>query len=192
MALPCNIFDLSRVEILADCGIYGLHAARARPTEAREGCGRLSESVPGSLHGGGVALTLAGHEAEAVFSRVSARWGPGTAVWSSEYDLKMKWVQERGRGTMCYISWVYKALNNMSPSYLKELIVPYQPTRALCSQHSGLLVVPKVSKSRVGARAFSYQAPLLWNHLPVSIREADTIYTFKSRLETFLFDKAYS
>ena len=80
----------------------------------------------------------------------------------------------------------------MAPSYLKELIVPYHPTRALCSQNSDLLVVPKVSKSRVGARAFSYQAPLLWNHLPVSVREADTLSTFKSRLKTFLYDKAYS
>ena len=57
---------------------------------------------------------------------------------------------------------------------------------------SGLLVVPKVSKSRVAARAFSYQAPLMWNHLPLSVREADTIFMFKSRVKTFLYDKAYS
>ena len=34
--------------------------------------------------------------------------------------------------------------------------------------------------------------PHLWNHLPLSVREADTICMFKSRLKTFLFDKAYS
>lgn len=28
--------------------------------------------------------------------------------------------------------------------------------------------VPRVSRSRMGDRAFSFQAPLLWNHLPVS------------------------
>ena len=80
----------------------------------------------------------------------------------------------------------------MAPLYLKELVVPYQPTRALCSQNSSLLVVPKVSKSRVGARAFSYQAPHLWNHLPLSVQEADTVCMFKSRLKTFLCDEAYS
>ena len=80
----------------------------------------------------------------------------------------------------------------MAPFYLKELLVPYKPTRALRSQNLGLLVVPKVFKSRVGARAFSHQAPLLWNKLPLSVREADTICSFKSRLKTFLFDKAYS
>jgi len=51
-----------------------------------------------------------------------------------------------------------------------------------------LLVVPRVLKSRMGARAFSYQAPLLWNQLPPSVLEADTVTTFKSRFKTFLFD----
>ena len=73
--------------------------------------------------------------------------------------------------------------------YLKE---PYEPTRTLCSQHAGLLVVPSIFKGRTGGRAFSYQAPLLWNHLPDLVRGADTLLTFKSRLKTFLFDKAYS
>ncbi|KAK0156643.1 hypothetical protein N1851_000119 [Merluccius polli] len=74
-----------------------------------------------------------------------------------------------------------------APSYLKELIVPYYPTRTLRSLNAGLLVVPIVSKSRTGARAFSYQAPLQWNQLPVVVREADTLSTFK---KTFLFSSA--
>ena len=86
----------------------------------------------------------------------------------------------------------FKALNGQAPSYLKELIVPYVPTRTLRPRHAGLLVVPSISKSRMGGRAFSCQAPLLWNHLPDSVRGADTLSMFKSRLKTFLFDKAYS
>ena len=65
-------------------------------------------------------------------------------------------------------------------------------TRALHSKNAGLLVVPRVSKSTMGARAFSYQAPLLWNQLPVCVRVADSLSVFKSALKTFLFDKAYS
>jgi len=49
---------------------------------------------------------------------------------------------------------------------------------------------PEFPKGRMGGRAFSYQAPLLWNQLPVQIQEADTLSTFKSRLKTFLFNKA--
>jgi len=51
----------------------------------------------------------------------------------------------------------YKALNGEAPSCLKDLIVQYFPNRALCSQTAGLLV-STVSKSRMGGRAFSYQA----------------------------------
>ena len=57
----------------------------------------------------------------------------------------------------------YKALDDQAPSYIKDLIVQYFPNRALRSQTAGLLVVPRVSKSRMGGRAFSYQALLLWN-----------------------------
>lgn len=43
-------------------------------------------------------------------------------------------------------------------SYLRDLIVPHYPNKTH-SQSAGLLVVPKVSKSRMGGRAFSYQSP---------------------------------
>ena len=41
-------------------------------------------------------------------------------------------------------------------------------------------------KKTAGGRAFSYRAPLLWNKLPVSIKKADAVSTFKVRLKTFL------
>src|SRR4029434_2402386 len=63
----------------------------------------------------------------------------------------------------------YKALNGLAPNYLKELVVPYWPPRSLHSQSAGLLVIPRISKSTIGGRAFSYRVPLLWNNLPASI-----------------------
>ena len=104
----------------------------------------------------------------------------------------LHWLPVKSRIEFKILLLTYKALNDQAPSYLKELVVRYYPTRALRSENAELLVVPKISKSRSGARAFSYQAPLLWNHLPALVREADTLSTFKSRLKTFLFEKAYS
>uniref|UniRef100_A0A8P4KP43 Reverse transcriptase domain-containing protein n=1 Tax=Dicentrarchus labrax TaxID=13489 RepID=A0A8P4KP43_DICLA len=104
----------------------------------------------------------------------------------------LHWLPVKCRIEFKILLLTYKALHGQAPSYLKELIVPYYPTRTLRSLNAGLLVVPIVSKSRTGARAFSYQAPLLWNQLPFVVREADTLAKFKSRLKTFLFDKAYS
>ncbi|PME06503.1 hypothetical protein A8A06_07420 [Escherichia coli] len=104
----------------------------------------------------------------------------------------LHWLPVKSRIEFKILLLTYKVLNNQAPSYLKDLIVPYFPIRALLSQSADLLVVPKVFKSRMGGRAFSYQAPLLWNQLPVCIQETDTLSTFKIRLQTFLFDKAYS
>ena len=63
----------------------------------------------------------------------------------------LHWLLVKSRIELKIILLTFMALNNMAPLYLKELIVPYLPTRALCSQNSGLLVIPRVTKSRVGA-----------------------------------------
>uniref|UniRef100_A0A8C9XHM2 Reverse transcriptase domain-containing protein n=1 Tax=Sander lucioperca TaxID=283035 RepID=A0A8C9XHM2_SANLU len=104
----------------------------------------------------------------------------------------LHWLPVKSRIEFKILLLTYKALNGQAPSYLEDLLVPYCPTRALRSQNAELLVVPRVSKSRMGGRAFSYQAPLLWNQLPIWVRGADTVATFKTKLKTLLFDKAYS
>ncbi len=62
-------------------------------------------------------------------------------------------------------------------------------TPILQSQNSGLLVVPRITKSTKGGRTFSYLAPKLWNSLPDNVRGSDTLSLFKSRLKTHLFSK---
>ena len=81
-----------------------------------------------------------------------------------------------------------------SPTNVSELHFPfpYTPSRMLRSQGTGLLVIPRVAKSTIGGRAFSYRAPHLWNKLPAHVRSADTITLFKARLKTYLFSLSYS
>ena len=104
----------------------------------------------------------------------------------------LHWLPVKSRIDFKVLLLTYKALNDLAPNYLKELVVPYCPLRPLRSQSAGLLVVPRISKTTVGGRAFSYRAPFLWNNLPASIRDADTLPKFKSRLKTFLFSTSYS
>ena len=40
--------------------------------------------------------------------------------------------------------------------------------------------------------AFSYQAPVIWNQLPVSVRHSTSVSSFTSSLKTFLFLKTFS
>ncbi len=86
----------------------------------------------------------------------------------------------------------YKALNVLVPQYLSELLSHYSPSHPLRSQNSGHLIIPRISKSTAGGRSFSYLVPKLWNNLPNTVREADTLCQFKSRLKTHLFNLVYT
>ena len=74
---------------------------------------------------------------------------------------------------------------------LKDPLVTSHPSRAVDSQTAGSLVVPRVSKSRMGSRAFNFQSSVLWDQLQVSVWEADTTSELKIKLQAFLFDAAY-
>ncbi|KAI5623035.1 hypothetical protein C0J50_17410, partial [Silurus asotus] len=80
----------------------------------------------------------------------------------------------------------YKTLNGLSPC-ISSLLTRYNPSRSLRSQNSGLLVVPRITKSTKGGRTFSHLAPKLWNSLPDSVRGSDTLSQFKCRLKTYVF-----
>lgn len=86
---------------------------------------------------------------------------------------------------------VFKCLNGIGPEYLKNKLVEYIPSRTLRSAESNLLVVPKTRCSTIGDRAFSVFAPRMWNRLPLSIRESQTLSEFKSQLKTHLFKISY-
>ena len=51
------------------------------------------------------------------------------------------------------------------------------------------LVVPKTKLSTYGERAFVKVAPVLWNDLPMELKSANTIESFKSLLKTHLFNR---
>ena len=87
----------------------------------------------------------------------------------------------------------FKCLNNLAPSYLKELLTFYRPNRTLRSSSDKLrLVTVPYNLKTYGYRSYSVQAPILWNSLPFHIRSADSINSFKSKLKTYLFKSAYN
>jgi hypothetical protein len=85
----------------------------------------------------------------------------------------------------------YKALNGQGPSYIANSLTNYTPARTLRSSDTGLLQVTRSSHKKIGDAAFVNYAPKLWNTLPINIREAKTLDTFKKQLKTFLFTKAF-
>ncbi len=83
--------------------------------------------------------------------------------------------------------FVYKALHNQAPEYIKDMLIPYQSQRHLRSSQNMLLTVPRSRLRRSGDRAFSVAAPALWNVLPLSIKVLSSMDILKKELEDLSF-----
>ena len=103
----------------------------------------------------------------------------------------LHWLPVAQRITFKILTLTYQALHGQGPEYLKELIVPYRPARALRSADANLLVVPPSRLLSCGDRSFVFAGPSLWNSLPRTIRAADTLQGFKKLLKTHLFSLAF-
>ena len=87
---------------------------------------------------------------------------------------------------------VYKAVNNLAPPYLSELLQPYVPSRGLRSSDQTLLKVPFTTSSLIQTHAFCVAGPRLFNDLPCAIRSAPSLTIFKQKLKTYLFKQHYT
>ena len=82
----------------------------------------------------------------------------------------------------------FKVVNNDGPSYLSDLLKFYIPSRQLrSSSDTRLLRIPSFRLKSFGQLKFSYQASVLWNSLPISLRHSNSTLAFKSALKTHLF-----
>ena len=85
----------------------------------------------------------------------------------------------------------YKSIHGLAPSYLAELIEVHNPCRSLRSSRQTTLKVPRTRLKSYGDRSFSYCSSVLWNKLPAHIRSAPTIHSFRSKLKTYFFERAF-
>ena len=97
-------------------------------------------------------------------------------------------VKYRVHFKICLLT--YKALHEEQLVYLRSLIAISLPSRSLRSNREIILSIPRIKTNTV-ARAFSSCTPSLWNSLPLSVRSATTVATFRRRLNTYLFYLAY-
>ena len=87
---------------------------------------------------------------------------------------------------------VYKALKYGQPSYLSELLRPYEPESTVQLRSGGRLKEPIISNLANSERCFEYHAPRLYNKLPDYVKMQNTVPTFKQKLKTHIFEKAYN
>ena len=90
---------------------------------------------------------------------------------------------------------VYKALHGLAPSYLSDCVSRYEPARPLRSSTADLLDVPPQNKFKIqkyGQSAFCFYGPTAWNNLPLYLRRANSVDSFKAQLKTHLFTLAFN
>jgi len=78
---------------------------------------------------------------------------------------------------------VYKCINGISPQYLSSMFQREQHNYNIRSQ--GNLVQTSFKSIRYGYYTFSYLGAKVWNSLPNSIKESDSLDVFKNRLLSF-------
>ena len=105
--------------------------------------------------------------------------------------FSLHWLPVSHRIKFKLLLLTFKAIHNMSPEYIRDLLHNYQPVRSLRSADSSLLDVPTCHLSTCGERSFSVAAPKLWNSLPNRLRNCSTLNSFKAELKTYLFKDAF-
>ena len=113
------------------------------------------------------------------------------AACTSPILQKLHWLPVAQRVIFKVLLLTYKALNNLAPVYISNLLVRYEPSRNLRSTDKYLLRIPQTHLKTYGDRAFSVAAPRLWNALPMDIKLSPSVSVFKNRLKTHLFRATY-
>ena len=117
---------------------------------------------------------------------------PRVPTTSSFIELHWLPLKARIEFKICLIT--FKALKFNQPSYIRGLLSfpPLNPPW-VCEVKMTLTVCMNLELLERGDLpiTFSYIAPRLYNKLPITFKLIDSLNTFKSHLEAFLFSRAY-
>ena len=103
----------------------------------------------------------------------------------------LHWLPVESRPKFKILLFTFKALQELAPAYIQELITVYQPSRCLRSESNFTLTVPRVRSTTYGTRCFTKSAAMLWNDLPMHLKKSSSVSVFKKNLKTYLFRLAF-
>ena len=102
---------------------------------------------------------------------------------------RLHWLPVKFRIHFKIAQWLSEPLKTYL-AYLADLLVWPKCSKYLRSTNSNRFVVPRI-KTYTESRAFSMSGPALWNALPVPVRNAETILTFRKLFKSHLFNLAF-
>lgn len=103
---------------------------------------------------------------------------------SSVMFQRLGWMSVSSRLKYNKAVMAYKALNDLTPAYISDLLQPSSKTnnRVLRSSENGSVTVPR-SNTTIYDGSFSCSASKLWNSLPESVRLAPSLNVFKNHVK---------
>ena len=99
---------------------------------------------------------------------------------------ELHWLSVSDRIAFKILLITYKALNNLAPAYISDLLATYTPSYGLRSSSQSLSDPPRIREVptiNYGRRAFSVAAPELWNNISFAIRNAKSLAQFNGCLK---------
>jgi hypothetical protein len=116
---------------------------------------------------------------------------PSHASVTDIINKDLHWLSFPHRVTYKLCTLSYKCLHGMAPEYLSRRCIPVGSLEGrlqLRSASAGHLAIPITKTKTIGTKSFHFSGPLLWNNLPLPLRNSSLSYeTFKKHLKTFLF-----
>ena len=100
---------------------------------------------------------------------------------------ELDWMSVSSRCNYNKAVLTYKALNQLTPPYISDLLKPVSQTctRQLRSSENGSLAVPR-SRTTLYDKSFTCSASKLWNTLPCAIKSAPSLSSFKKCVKEYL------
>lgn len=104
---------------------------------------------------------------------------------------ELHWLPIQQRTKFKVLLMTFKCIHDLAPAYLCDLIHVSAPVRQLRSSSYLTLSVPRINTTSLGGRAFSVCGPQLWNQLPGTLRNIQSLPLFRKHLKHYLFAEAF-
>ena len=102
---------------------------------------------------------------------------------ATPYIDSLKWLKMENKLLFDACAFVYKAINNYIPNWILKLY-NVSDTIPIITRQSNNLAVPR-TRTKAGERNMNVRAAVLWNTLPVVVKNSGSLVAFKRKLKEF-------
>ena len=78
---------------------------------------------------------------------------------------------------------IYKKLNDLNPSFMKEIFEKRNENRVTRDRYKLNLNIPRINQVTFGTKSLKFYGPKIWNNLPVNIKTAENLNAFKDLIK---------